>query len=67
MLSKFMLSSVLNVDKEVLDILFGNDKLEFFYVIREERVGEDQDKWYSIDRGLNRGFLNELYGEDNIT
>ena len=66
-LSKFAFSAILNVDKEVLDVLFGNDKLGFFYVIREERVGEDQEKWYSIGRGLNRSFLNELYGGDNIT
>lgn len=65
-LSKFMFSAVLNVNKEVLDILFENEKVGFFYVIREGRVGEDQEKWYSIGRGLNRGFLDKLRGEDKI-
>jgi CRISPR-associated endonuclease/helicase Cas3 len=65
-LSKFMFSAVLNVDKEALDVLFGDEKVGYFYVISEERVGKDLEKWYSIDRGLNRGFLTELRGEDNI-
>lgn len=65
-ISKFAFSAVLNADKNVLDVLFEDDRVGFYYVIREEKVGEDQEKWYSISRGLNRGFLNILLGGDTI-
>jgi CRISPR-associated endonuclease/helicase Cas3 len=65
-LSKFAFSVVLNADKNGLDVLFENDRVGFYYVIREEKVGEDQEKWYSISRGLNRCFLNKLLGGDNF-
>jgi len=65
-LSKFMFSAVLNVDKGVLDLLFEKNKIKFFYVIRKNMIGKDQEKLYSETRGLNKKFFENIYQTHNI-
>ena len=65
-LSKFMFSTVLNIDKEALDCLFEKDKINFFYVIRKDMIGKDQEKMYSESRGLNKNFFRSIYQKNNI-
>jgi len=65
-LSKFMFYATMSMSKEFLDIMFENNKIGSFYIIRDEKVGDSPEKWYSMDRGLNKGFLNELYEGCNV-
>ncbi|HIH95974.1 MAG TPA: hypothetical protein HA348_00540 [Thermoplasmata archaeon] len=58
-LYKFIFQVTANIDSSTLESI-GLEKIGFFYVIPEDKVGNDENDIYSLKNGFNFGFFKKL-------